>query len=632
VAFVLAFLFRTFEAEAFVIPTGSMAPTLMGRHKDLQCPQCKYWYQASASEEVDPNTNAEKGSDHKVVGCICPMCRFPMNLGPGGSVSRRHRSFKGDRILVGKFCYELSDPERWDVAVFKYPGGAKTNFIKRLVGLPGETIRIHHGDIFVKRDNRRFTIARKQRPEKLLAMLQPVYDNDYVLPKMVRAGWPARWQPWLSTQRSPDGAWKASKDYRSFRTDGSAPGRAWLRYQHIVPSPYQWKSLDKGALAPDAPARRQLISDFCAYNTSWAFGEGRPAPDSAGLHWVGDLAVQCELEVLEPPSESSQAVFELVEGGWRMQCRINVATGKATLAIHHEDPNRGTAQTIDGKDYRPTAQTAVRGPRKKAYKIIFANCDDELRLWVDGSLVEFKGETAYEPLGNTRPEETFLFPVGLEHGQELDEGVISGELRLRFQSQGISLSGNAVVAMVEQRRGWLITDQTDEYFREYTVRRVGSGLQVFAPADLAPAGIGSDGAALRVSHLKVLRDIYYIAENPNRFQGNEPLTDFGQIPPRLILSDATTWGKFKKMQPVDFVLERFPSRPQGDQFLALGDNSPKSKDSRLWEREGFEHYVERRLLVGKALYIYWPHSWDELPGTEVPFPLFPNVARMGFIR
>ena len=35
IAFVRAFLFRTFEAEAFVIPTGSMAPTLQGRHKDV---------------------------------------------------------------------------------------------------------------------------------------------------------------------------------------------------------------------------------------------------------------------------------------------------------------------------------------------------------------------------------------------------------------------------------------------------------------------------------------------------------------------------------------------------------------------------------------------------------------------
>ena len=39
VALFLAFLFKTFEAEAFVIPTGSMAPTLMGRHKDVECSQ-----------------------------------------------------------------------------------------------------------------------------------------------------------------------------------------------------------------------------------------------------------------------------------------------------------------------------------------------------------------------------------------------------------------------------------------------------------------------------------------------------------------------------------------------------------------------------------------------------------------
>src|SRR3954469_21522984 len=51
IAFVLAFFFRTFEAEAFVIPTGSMAPTLMGRHKDVVCPKCNCRYQVSASEE-----------------------------------------------------------------------------------------------------------------------------------------------------------------------------------------------------------------------------------------------------------------------------------------------------------------------------------------------------------------------------------------------------------------------------------------------------------------------------------------------------------------------------------------------------------------------------------------------------
>ncbi len=51
IAFVLAFLFRTFEAEAFVIPTGSMAPTLLGANKDVVCPECGVEYTVGASEE-----------------------------------------------------------------------------------------------------------------------------------------------------------------------------------------------------------------------------------------------------------------------------------------------------------------------------------------------------------------------------------------------------------------------------------------------------------------------------------------------------------------------------------------------------------------------------------------------------
>ena len=60
IAFILAFMFRTFEAEAFVIPTGSMAPTLQGRHKDIVCPQCGYEFRTGASEEVDRESSAPK--------------------------------------------------------------------------------------------------------------------------------------------------------------------------------------------------------------------------------------------------------------------------------------------------------------------------------------------------------------------------------------------------------------------------------------------------------------------------------------------------------------------------------------------------------------------------------------------
>jgi signal peptidase I len=186
IAFVLAFLFRTFEAEAFVIPTGSMAPTLMGRHKDLVCNECGMPFQVSASDEVNAETN--ELTPLRVIGGTCPNCRHKMEFEPE---DENYPSYWGDRILVGKFAYEIAEPRRWDVAVFHYPGDAKTNFIKRLVGLPNETLRIRHGDIWVRHDGQQeFQIVRKP-PPKILAMLQVVYQNDH-LARPIRDG---VWQP-----------------------------------------------------------------------------------------------------------------------------------------------------------------------------------------------------------------------------------------------------------------------------------------------------------------------------------------------------------------------------------------------------------------------------------------------------
>ena len=141
VAVILAFLFRGFVAEAFVIPTGSMAPTLQGRHMDVVCAECGYQYRTGASVENDDFGPARGEVTHT----RCPICRYTMQLDKEGDVNQR--SFNGDRILVSKFAYQFREPRRWDVIVFKYPGNAKVNYIKRLVGLPGETLRIQHGDI-----------------------------------------------------------------------------------------------------------------------------------------------------------------------------------------------------------------------------------------------------------------------------------------------------------------------------------------------------------------------------------------------------------------------------------------------------------------------------------------------------
>src|SRR5215211_468005 len=99
VAFILALLIRGFEAEAFVIPTGSMAPTLMGRHKEVTCPQCGLVYAVNASEEVE-GVAGDRLSERRVHTGICVNCRFQTRIG-------RDPSFKGDRILVMKFPYDL---------------------------------------------------------------------------------------------------------------------------------------------------------------------------------------------------------------------------------------------------------------------------------------------------------------------------------------------------------------------------------------------------------------------------------------------------------------------------------------------------------------------------------------------
>lgn len=567
VAFVLAFLFRTFEAEAFVIPTGSMAPTLMGRHRDVHCAQCGYEYQINASSEIDARTNRLTGQE--VVSGTCPMCRFTMDVAPRNPQRKSYPSYKGDRILVAKFPYQFGEPRRWDVAVFKFPGEAKVNYIKRVVGKPSETVYIRHGDLLTKSDGQEeATIAQKPH-DKVVAMMQPVFDNDYVLPQLVARGVPVRWAP-RSSGGGEAGAWQTSDDFKSFRSDGTSSQPQWLSYRHCVLSYGQWQVLQSGDDLTPGTVRRQLITDFTPYNTErneaqrssggasanpFGLGEG-PSVDKLGLHWAGDLILEATLN-----AEQAKGLFQmvLVKAGRMFRCEIDLATGKAVLAV-------------DGlEEFRPAASTALKGPGE--HRVRFANVDQRLLLWVDGSPVSFDGPTSYWPMDDSRPR------------------------------------------------------------RE----------------DLEPVRLGSQGAAVRVSHLRLFRDIYYIAQRydphgrygtamcdydtsasefPYFFNAENPEEKLGEF-----FSNPEAWDVFKHRRQVDFHLAE-------NQFLVLGDNSAESMDSRLWEQRVPQYYVDSDLLIGKALVIYWPHSWDSIPGTEglpllpngIWFPCFPNFARMEAVR
>lgn len=69
---VLVLLLKTFVAEAFVIPTGSMATTLLGYHGDVTCKECGLRFTVNRSEEL-PERN--RVNPQGLRGCVCPNCR-----------------------------------------------------------------------------------------------------------------------------------------------------------------------------------------------------------------------------------------------------------------------------------------------------------------------------------------------------------------------------------------------------------------------------------------------------------------------------------------------------------------------------------------------------------------------------
>ena len=169
-AFILAFVFRAFVMEAFRIPTGSMADTLKGAHFRLRCRQCGYKYEygfipTKYGFHEDYVPRSRDLPSYPITRC--PSC------GNYRRVSRAIPVANGDRILVLKCIYQFFEPKQWDVIVFKNPPEPEVNYIKRLVGLPGEAVQIIDGDIYIDGQ-----ISRKP-PNVQDELWMPVYDNDY---------------------------------------------------------------------------------------------------------------------------------------------------------------------------------------------------------------------------------------------------------------------------------------------------------------------------------------------------------------------------------------------------------------------------------------------------------------------
>lgn len=244
VALILAFIFRAYIVEAFVIPTGSMAPTLLGTHIRVDDPQTGYTF----------TVNPPRNQTNQLIfdtAVFCPMSQNTLTL-PANQITR-----SGDRILVQKYIYALNTPNRWDVVVFKAPHQPQINYIKRLVALPNESVHIFDGNVYVSdatndpEDLATYKIARKTNPQEnrnwqrvQQSIWQPIYHSQYLpldLEKAAADGWSLPWNAlsgqWeLDERRSyvfePTEAGDTGRIRFDFNTMGDAFRRAVMFYPY----------------------------------------------------------------------------------------------------------------------------------------------------------------------------------------------------------------------------------------------------------------------------------------------------------------------------------------------------------------------------------------------------------------
>ncbi|MGD8452249.1 MAG: signal peptidase I [Phycisphaerae bacterium] len=321
-ALMLAFIFRAFLVEAFIIPTGSMAHSLLGAHATRTCPTCGWEF----DYEVDGQP-------------LCPNCH--QRLADEHPVRK-----DGDRILVHKWPFAIGGflaPRRWDVIVFRSPANPSENFIKRLVGLPGETLEVVDGDLYI--DGR---IQRK--PQAVQSVLWFVVFDQGHFPEGDAAS-----PRWLCETAPEDvgGGWTGNQT-RIIHYGGTDAVERRLRF---------------------APADVRYFQDVYAYNRG---------PTLEDTPFVGDMRMEAEV-VFDGGDGAMQWV--IVHDGTRFTAELH-RDGELSLTMGRG--LRGEAHNVDSTN-------VPRFVAGRPYLVEFGHLDYRVYLSVDGEERLTTRDTDYTP-------------------------------------------------------------------------------------------------------------------------------------------------------------------------------------------------------------------------------------------
>ncbi len=393
IAFMLAFLFRGFVIEGFQIPTGSMAPTLMGKHIRFQGNESGYNWETGPWTYVR-GTQQTPTRQQENIQVQDPMSGFEIT-------EAKRRLAAGDRVFVLKYLPLLQQPERWDVVVFKNPG-QHINYIKRLIGLPGEQLAIVDGDVFARPYVEGQTASSgwdawttddwqiQRKPERIQrTMLQEIFDSSYAPTDMTTVGYD---EPF----------------------SGSTSGWSDLRYAR------QYTYEGAGATSLEWNGDRP-ITDFNAYNQTHASIDLFAANDKRGYNTnvrpfpTSDLALSCNIR-----SEGAGVVASptIETKGMALRAQIDLGSGNASVMMRdagsEDSPwtqlDSGTFGAVDAGEWA---------------KVEFWHIDQAMWVFVDGKLIAGGADKgAYE----LTPAQRAIAATGKSWDELQVEDAVSGPL------------------------------------------------------------------------------------------------------------------------------------------------------------------------------------------------------------
>jgi signal peptidase I len=351
IAFILAFVARAFVIEAFIIPTGSMAPTLMGAHVRISSSNTGYDWPAGPGTYTAAGPTNPQGPPQQPLVVHDPMTGERFRL-----INERLRS--GDRILVFKYLYSIYDPQRFDVVVFKAPHEPQTNYIKRLVGLPGEQIALIDGDVFTRVPPAGERLTERQNPWEMPGwqiqrkperaqreLWQVLFSSEYE-PLNPAVGPPVGIfrSPWVAGDA---GGW-------------SIDGRRSYAYAGRGPAVLRWDS------------QRYPIDDFYAYNET--------LPQQPTRFPVSDVAMSLGIE----PEQGPVSVAAILRTRGH-EFRADIDGRSVTLRMGRlepgPDPSPRVWQTLGTGELRRSIEPG------RIVNLSFWHYDQRLELWADGRLV-----------------------------------------------------------------------------------------------------------------------------------------------------------------------------------------------------------------------------------------------------